>query len=210
MPILIILIFYSFSLDLNSRPISYTGGWTIIQNNELETNSFLLHYSPSPKYSIGSFSNYFRKKNYLFEGLRVNFLLKRLNKKKSQTNLYFKGDLGKTFSTKQKVNDQKLSFTTGLAFDWETRKYFVKYENTYSDFGKIDNFFKQKIKLGFAPYLANFGQLHTWVMIQLDHRPGEDEKIMFTPLVRLFKYSYMIEMGLSNKFKPLINLAIRF
>ena len=141
---IIILILSFFVSELNTRPISYPGGWTIIQNNELETNSFLLHYSPSSKYSVGSFSNYFREKKYLFQGLRVNFLLKRLNKKKSQTNLYFKSNFGKTFFTNQKVNDQKLSFTTGLAFDWETRKYFVKYENSYSDLGKIDNFFKQK------------------------------------------------------------------
>lgn len=210
MTIIIILILSFFSLELNTRPISYPGGWTVIQNNELETNSFLLHYSPSPKYSVGSFSNYFREKKYLFEGLRVNFLLKRLNKKKSQTNLYFKTNLGKTFFTQQKINDQKLSFTTGLAFDWETRKYFVKYENSYSDFGKIDNFFKQNIKVGMAPYLANFGQLHTWAMIQLDHRPGETDTFTLTSLVRLFKYSYMLELGISNTLKPLVNIAIRF
>ena len=54
-----VLIFITKS---HARPISYAGGWTIMQMNDFNKHSFHFHYSPSIKYSIGYKSEFWRKK----------------------------------------------------------------------------------------------------------------------------------------------------
>ena len=84
------------------------------------------------------------------------------------------------------------------------------YENRYSDSGEIGHFFHQKFKIGIAPYLGNYGDLHTWAMIQFDHTPGSNYIYSVTPMLRFFKDTTLFEIGMNTKFKPLINLTIRF
>ena len=63
--IFLILIF-SFVIDnLIARPISYSGGVTIMQKNNDIQNSLHIHYSPIYKYSLGYKGEYFKKKQFL-------------------------------------------------------------------------------------------------------------------------------------------------
>ena len=48
--------------DINARPISYPGGWTLMQANDYSKHNFHLHYSPSIDYSIGYRAEYWREK----------------------------------------------------------------------------------------------------------------------------------------------------
>ena len=53
MGIRIFLILTAISFGLEARPISYSGGSTIMAFSENMKNSIYYHYSPSYKYSIG-------------------------------------------------------------------------------------------------------------------------------------------------------------
>ena len=61
-----ILITLFFSKEINSRPISYQGGWTIMQKNDFNRHSFHSHFSPSINYSLGYRGEYWRKKEWTF------------------------------------------------------------------------------------------------------------------------------------------------
>ena len=207
--VLLLSIFY-FS-EIRSRPISYPGGWTIMHKNELQLHSINFHYSPSHKYSVGYISEYLDKKNYFFNGIKTNYLLKRINTNNSQSNIYLKNSLGTSYSNYKEFNEKlQFSYTSGIALDWETRRYFTMYENRYSDSGEIGHLFHQKLKIGIAPYLGNYGDLHTWAMIQLDHTPNSNYVYSITPMLRFFKDTTLFEIGINTKLKPLINLTIRF
>jgi len=97
--------------------------------------------------------------------------------------------------------------------DFETRRYFVSYDNSYwkSD-GNMISMFSQKARIGIAPYVADYGNLHSWIMLQVQHQPkyeGE-EQIITTPLVRVFKGAYLAEFGVSSNKRVLFNFIARF
>lgn len=191
--------------DALARPISYPGGWTVMQNNEPDTNSLHIHYSPTANYSVGYLAEYMQENDWQFHGVQLNNLLGRWNAPHSQANLYLQSGVGLA------IDDGAQAATfTGVAFDWETRRYFTSYENQVFYAGDIDKSFTQKARVGIAPYEGDYGDLHTWLMLQVDHTPSSSEHFKITPLVRLFKGEYLAEAGVSNKGDVLLNWTIRF
>ena len=89
-----------------SRPISYPGGWTIMQMNDFNRHSVHFHLSPSVKYSIGYRGEYWRKKEWQFHGTQLNYLIKRFNTPKSQANLYLKSGAGLAVSDYKNLNNK--------------------------------------------------------------------------------------------------------
>ena len=197
---------------LQARPVSYVGGWTSLLMTDSEQASLLVHYTPAVKYSVGYRLDYGKEDKYTLHALQVNHLLKRWNQKNSQANLYLKQGLGLLYDKENKYN-RKLSpalFLT-LAADWEDRMFFVSYKNRYVRARNIDDFNTQALRLGVAPYVAGYGALHTWFMVQVEHRAERknNNKSTVTPLFRFFKGVHLVELGFS-KGKTLFNWIIRY
>lgn len=190
-----------------ARPVSYPGGITLMQMNDMDMNGIHIHYSPTAKYSIGYKGEYWRDEEWQFHGLQLNNLVKRWNRPASQANFYLKSGVGIVHSKDNRVD---LAAFTGVSLDWEDRRFFTFYENRYYKAGEVDTFFSQKARVGIAPYLGDYGDLHTWLMLQLDHNPDKDDHLTITPLVRLFKGEYLVELGLSEDGEGLLNLIVRF
>ena len=197
--------------SIKARPISYVGGWTIMQMNDFKNHSIHLHYSPSIKYSIGYRGEYWREKEWQFHGTQLNYLIKRLNTSTSQSNFYLKSGLGLAFTDfKQYEKKIETALFSGLAFDWENRQYYISYENKFNYNAKIDEIFIQKSRIGFAPYVGSYGDLHTWLILQVENIPKANKKIVFTPMIRIFKGDYLAETGLSNNKDFMFNFIKRF
>ena len=195
----------------NARPVSYPTGWTAMQLNDAESNSLHIHYSPTAKYSVGYKAEYMRDEEWQFHGAQLNNLVKRINKPASQANFYLKSGVGIAHSDYGNFSGKKeLAAFTGIALDWEDRRYFTSYENRAFYAGDIDKSFAQKARVGIAPYIGDYGDLHTWLMLQADHTPKNADKLSLTPMVRMFKGPYLGEFGVSNKGKILFNLIARF
>ena len=79
----------------SARPVSYAGGWTVMQDNNGMYSSLHLHYSPTATDSIGLYTENNWDMDAVFTGLQYNRLVKRWNAPQSQGNLYLKlGALG--------------------------------------------------------------------------------------------------------------------
>lgn len=179
--------------------------------NNGHSNSAHVHYSPTAKTSIGVRSEYWREDDFYFNGVQMNNLIKRWNEKHSQANFYLKSGIGVAYSDRDDFDGETdASGFTGIAADWENRRYFVSYENRYIEAGDIHDGFHQSSRVGIAPYIGNYGDLHTWLMLQVDHVPESDEPVTVTPLVRFFKDVHMMEAGLSNEGNVLFNYIVRF
>ena len=89
----IIIFSLVFLINIDARPISYSGGTTIMYKSDSMSNSFYAHYSPTYKYSIGieNVDDKFFNESYNY--LRLTYLLNRKNTNISQRNLYFQSGI---------------------------------------------------------------------------------------------------------------------
>jgi hypothetical protein len=206
-------ILYIFTVGLllsisaaQARPVSYPEGITFMTFNDADKNSAHLHYSPTAKKSLGYKFEYWRDTDMSIHALQMNNLVKRWNQKDSQANFYLKSGIGMA----DKDAEQSVAGFTGVALDWEDRRYFISYENRYTEAGKIDDFFNQSGRIGWAPYEGDYGDLHTWLMLQVEHKPEADDHISFTPMIRLFKDVHLVEFGMSDEKDVMFNYVCRY
>lgn len=206
--LIIILLSYSSAF---ARPVSYPGGWTVILNQDDERISSLVHYTIDAKHSVGLRNEYWDEKQLQLHALQVNYLIKRYNMPSSQANFYLTGGAGYARSDLGNFDGKEgLGAFTGFSADWETRRYFTMYENrlTYAD--RIDKFYTQDAMIGIAPYIGDYGDLHTWLMLHAEHIPENKDPVIITPMVRLFKGMNLFELGVSEKGDVLTNFTHRF
>tara|TARA_Y100001001_G_C7976649_1_gene297855 strand:+ start:871 stop:1488 length:618 start_codon:yes stop_codon:yes gene_type:complete len=199
------------AVNAQARPVSYPGGWTAMAMNNGDVNSLHLHYSPTANYSIGVRSAYHRKDDYWHQTLQLNNLIKRWNMPDAQANLYLKSGIGGVYSDAEDYDGKTaLAGFTGIAADWENRRFFTSYDNRYMEAGALTSDFKQSARIGVAPYIGDYGDLHTWLMLEIEHEPEADEPVTVTPLIRLFKGVHLVEAGMSNQGDVLFNYVIRY
>ena len=173
---------------IEARPISYSGGSTVMSNTDNMRDTFYYHYSPTYKYSLGLEAvkdNYFKTD---FSYLRLTYLLNRKNTRYSQRNLYFQSGV-----SSKGLNNNFI----GVHGDWETRRWFIGfgYKKVSNDIIKYDDKFLQ---LGVAPYLGEYGDFHTWVMVKSKKNDLLESWSTF-PVLKFFKGNFLIEFGYNNK-----------
>ena len=173
---------------IEARPISYSGGSTVMSNTDNMRDTFYYHYSPTYKYSLGFEAvkdDYF---NTDFSYFRLTYLLNRKNTRYSQRNLYFQSGV-----SSKGLNNNFI----GVHGDWETRRWFVGfgYKKVRKDIIEYDDKFLQ---LGVAPYLGEYGDFHTWVMVKSKKNDLLESWSTF-PVLKFFKGNFLIEFGYNNK-----------
>ena len=196
---------------VHARPVSYPGGWPLMLMNDGDKNSAHIHYSPTAKMSLGYKFEHWRDKALNLHAIQMNNLLKRWNKKDSQANFYLKSGIGAAHSTSGASDDETApAGFTGIALDWEDRRFFASYENRYTYADGIDDFYTQSARVGVAPYIGNYGDLHTWLMLQIEHSPESEDHYTVTPMVRLFKDVHLFEAGMNTRGEVLFNYIFRY
>ena len=142
---------------------------------------------------------------------QINYLIKRINTPKSQANFYFKSGVGLAYSDYKNIESKvEPNLFSGFSFDWEDRQYFMSYSNRMNYNSSIDKFFMQSARIGFSPIPKKYGDLHTWLMLQVDNMPRSRNNLMYTPLIRIFKGDYLTEAGINNNLEFTFNFVKRF
>ena len=195
--ILCLLSIISFGID--ARPVSYTGGSTVMAFSDNIKNSIYYHYSPSYKYSVGieNISDKYFDDNYSY--VRFTYLLNRKNTENSQRNLYLQSGISsKGFN----------EFFYGMHGDWETRRLFVGFGLKETK-RKIHDYSEQYYQIGVAPYLGDYGDLHTWIMIKAKENSLENKWSTY-PVLKFFKGNVLVEFGYGEKTEWDVHLMYRF
>lgn len=193
-------------LAAHARPVSWPGGWMVMLMNDTASNGAQINYTITPKYALGVQHEYFRDEKFNMDAATLDLLLKRWNNTDSQANLYFKSGAGVAYGS----GDTDPAAFAGIEIDWEDRRFFTLYENRFFYAGDQDKFIKHKARLGVAPYEGDYGDLHTWIMLQADYDAGADDTFSLTPLVRLFKGTTLVEAGYNLDGGVLFNLTKQF
>lgn len=192
-----------------ARPVSYPGGWTVMQMNNGDYSSLHAHYSPTAFDSVGLYAERNWAEDVQFTGLQYNRLLKRWNGPASQANTYLKLGAGQVDPFGDTAGPEFGSFAA-FAADWETRRWFTSYEIKGTDYAGNQSV-RHSARVGIAPYIGDYGDLHTWLMLQVDNHPEAAEPTTATPLIRFFKGVQMVELGYTLETEELLaNWIIRF
>lgn len=186
--------------NIEARPISYSGGTTLMFKSDNVSNSVYLHYSPTYKYSIGieKVKNKFydNNKNYL----RLTYLLNRKNTFTSQRNLYFQSGV-------MPNNTENIFY--GVHGDWETRKLFIGFgiKDIQSKYGM--DYKDEYLQLGFAPYVGDYNDLHTWIMLKTKKNTLTNKASTY-PELKFFKGNALMKFGYGANTKWDLHFMYRF
>lgn len=179
-----------------------------MQRNTGDYSSLHLHYSPTFQDSIGIYGEQNWEGDFTFVGAQYNRLVRRRNTPKSQANLYLNLGLGGAESFDG--NDQSAAGFVGVAAGWETRRWFVSYSARAYELG-FDQMADQSARVGVAPYIGDFGDLHTWLMLEVHNTPEAEAPTTVTPLVRFFYGVQLLEFGYTPETdRFMANWIVRF
>jgi len=196
---LYILFFILVSTNIEARPISYSGGSTLMMFSDNMKDSLYYHYSPSYKYSIGIENLKDKNLRDEYSYLRFTYLINRKNSLHSQRNLYFQSGL-----SAKSGND----LFYGIHGDWETRRWFLGFDTKKVE-NRLKSYNQNHVQIGFAPYLGEYGDIHTWLMLKTKKTSIKDKRSSY-PALKFFKGNTLLEFGYNNKTDWDIHLMYRF
>ena len=196
---LYILFFILVSSNVEARPISYSGGSTLMMFSDNMKDSLYYHYSPSYKYSVGIENLKDKNLRDDYSYLRFTYLINRKNSLHSQRNLYFQSGL-----SSKSGND----LFYGMHGDWETRRWFLGFDTKKVE-NRLKSYNQNHLQIGFAPYLGEYGDIHTWLMLKTKKTSIKDKRSSY-PALKFFKGNTLLEFGYNNKTDWDIHLMYRF
>ena len=175
-----------------ARPVSWPGGVTVMAERTGDDAGVLVHYTVDPRFSLGLRQQWTPDGEPARTQLVATRLLRRWNEPASQANIYARAALGVS----------EAAGRTGAAdiemmADWETRRWYVSAAAKGTRDG-ADSTGQMKARVGVAPYLGDFGDLHTWLMLEADWKPERADPVLVRPLVRFFYDVHLVELGWSS------------
>jgi len=208
--LLVLLLALVLPVEANARPVSYVGGWTIIETSNRQSTAALVHYTATPKLSVGGRAEWDRNAGFMMAVVQPTWLAKRWFGQDFQANVYLTGGLGLAKGINSNPMGSDTAYFAGVMADWETRRHFLSYEIRYLDAGHFGDNFMQAARVGWTPNEGDTGDLHTWLMVEVDHRTDARESVGVTPLIRFFKNALLVEIGYNiTEHQPLANFTLR-
>jgi hypothetical protein len=200
-------LFWSVAAPMQGKPLSYVGGTMVMQENDETGYTLSIDYTFDPHFALSIYSKYeINGNDFWMAGPQLNTLIKRWNLPDGQGNIFSMTGAG---MARQGSNNQPAAWAALLA-DYETRRWFLSYEPRLTYAGDIEKSFWQRVHAGFAPYLANYDELNTWLLIRVDHHPAKNDHFVVTPVLRFFYKTIWLELGYSSNNHVMVNWTKQF
>ena len=180
-----------------ARPVAFLGGWSLMNENRSHQNQLMGSYTIGREWSLGFHFSAFKddEGQDSFFAPVLSYLVLRENEDRQQTNIYVTVGAGGLIPSNSKSNTVPAGILA-LDVDSETRTFYraLRYEVTRANDDRIYTY--SRVRLGFAPYSAAVGGLHTWVLIQADYDKWQRHSEI-TPLLRFFFQNMLWKTGVS-------------
>ncbi len=204
-----ILFFQCFGNISNAHPTSYEGGFALMSEAHHTGEEVSLIYSP--KFWLGTGVVWLSEDDqYEMISSQVGWLAKRWNLPSAQGNIYLIGGLG--YGKLLDLNNSDgLTYRLGLQADYETRRVYTFLRFVENRFFEKDNLVNNDLSaaVGFAPYLANFSELNSWVIFKTNGKQNL-ENWNYTIILRFFYKNFLWEIGKSFDGNSHLNFMVRF
>ena len=194
-------------LAAQAKPISYVGGTMLMQENDETGHTLSVDYTLSPSYALGLYAKQENGgKEFNTVGPQLNTLIKRWNLPGGQGNIFNMTGAGVSHYR----GDNDFSAWSSLLADYETRRIFTSYELRLMYTDHVENSAWQRARIGVAPYIGGYDDVHTWLMLQVDNHPAKDQTRVITPLARFFYHTTLVEVGYSSNHYAMANWILQF
>ncbi len=192
-----------FHATANAHPVPYMGAVGVMEWNQPFMTDDWITYSFRPDMAVVARHMRFDtpEGRARFYAPQFDIILKRWNGAGHQANIYGYGAFGIMSFDGQNQG----AGLAGIDMDAESRKLFVsaKYEKMWGNLGP--DFYRAEVRLGVAPYEAEFNEVASWFMIQYQYNPTLVTKYAITPLARVFYKSFLFEAGVSTDSEWMLN-----
>lgn len=207
--LLILLIFPTFSWG---HPVSYEDGFSLMSeaSEAVQEGSFI--YSPKWWLGTGAIVEKFDQRR-TYTSAHVGWLVHRWNLEDAQGNLYLFGGPGyfRHEALDGETEEDGGFLRLGAQADYETRRIYTALRYTerrnLSRFDLLDD--RLDASVGFAPYLAKFSELNSWVIFRVMTFENFDS-VYYVPTLRFFYKNFLWEMGMSFSGMAQLNFMVRF
>jgi hypothetical protein len=206
--LLLFFLTLSFAPVAMAKPLSYVGGTMVMQENDETGHTLSIDYTFDPHFALGLYSKYEinQANEFWMAGPQLNWLLKRWNLPEGQGNVFAMSGAGEA---RQGSRSEPAAWLTLLG-DYETRRVYFSYESRFMYARDIEKSVWQRAYAGFAPYLADYEQLNTWLLLRLDHHPAKRDHFVVTPVIRFFYKTIWLEAGYSSNNHVMVNWTVQF
>ncbi len=194
----------------HAKPISYVDGVMVMQENDETGHTVSMDYTFDPHYAVGWYSKWEENerggKDFSVHSPEFNTLIHRWNLPDGQANIFNSTGIG----IAEGGGKTRGAAWTSILADYETRRIYSSYEirGMYAD--TIDRSVWQRARVGIAPYKADYDDIATWFMVQVDDHPSKTDTLVVTPLVRFFYKTMLVEAGYSSNNRIMFNWWLQF
>ncbi|MBC7386165.1 MAG: hypothetical protein H7301_08415 [Cryobacterium sp.] len=206
--LLALMLFASVAGNAQAHPVSYQGATALMTWNQPFLADYWIAYSFRSDMAFAA-----RSMRMDMPGGKLwvympqyDVLFKRWNNRDSQANIY--GYAG--FGGVQMNGQRGTAWLTGVEADAESRSLFVMAKAELMDPTIGPNFNHYEFRVGAAPYEAEFNEIASWLMIQIQYHPSLEKKTVVTPLARFFYRSVLFEIGVSTNGDSMTNFMFHF
>jgi hypothetical protein len=188
-----------------AHPVSYEGSYMVASDNSKASSEYMLIYSKKYWLGYGIVAHRFDEDWAYIPQLSI--LAKRWNLPEAQANIYIYGGYGQL--------DLENGHTEGITrlgtqIDYETRKVYsaikVKRFDTLDDY----NTDIYTLQAGFAPYIAGFNDLNTWLIGEWTYNPEYQSHAEASLLLRFFYKNVFWELGSNTNGDPMFNFMVHY
>ena len=175
-----------------AHPVSFVDATSLMSYNRENENEILLTYTLKNYFAVGLTYNKIEAVDFTVP--RLDFLLRRWNNEDSQANIYISGGYG----YERSFHETKPVSLASAEMDWESRKYYAsaEYDHYFRDRSGVvsrQDFEESRVRVGIAPYLAEFNELNSWLILEEQKMPDQDWQT--GAYIRLFYKNVMTEVG---------------
>ena len=196
-----------FAASAAAHPVAFEGAYQLMLGSSGSVQNLEFYRSYSAKAAWGFHSMRFEgDQDEIFAGLQHNWLLKRWNLPSAQANVYAGVGAGLAGEVGNGASPAGIGF---FRADYETRRVYTAFDAKLVESADVSRGVFS-VAVGIAPYKAEFDELNTWLILQVEHVTDMDDKLDIIPKVRFFKGPYFLELGSTLSSKPVVNFMIHF
>lgn len=198
-----LVVVVGFGARSEAHPVPYKGAWGLMSFNSSDMTEVSLVHSFTSQLAVAT--TYLKSSDSEFYIPRLNWLAKRWNNEDSQANIYLSGGIGSEVFK----NENQTVRMAGLGMDWESRRYYVLFDQMYLHRDNRRNlaipnesYGYMKFRVGTAPFLAEYDELNVWLILQAERYVGRGsgsglggEEVELTQILRFYVRNTLWEIG---------------